>query len=124
MSKINIKVTGLDKLEKKLKKDISMNQVKDVVKKNGADLQTKIQENADFKGHMEGNKFVSPTGTTKRSVGLELKDGGFTAESGPKTDYAPYLELGTRFMDAQPFVEPALDEVGKNFKDDMKELVR
>lgn len=113
----NIKVVGLDKLEKALKENITLNDVKKVVRHNGAKLQDKIQQNADFtRGYQ--------TGTTKRSVGLEITDGGFTAESGPTTEYAEYLEYGTRFMDAQPFVKPALDAQTKEFQSDMEKLVR
>lgn len=35
-----------------------------------------------------------------------------------------YLEYGTRFMDAQPFVRPALEEQASKFKRDMQKLVR
>ena len=58
------------------------------------------------------------------NVNLEIKDGGFTAESGPTTEYSPYVEYGTRFMDAQPFVRPALEEQASKFKRDMQKLVR
>lgn len=119
-----IKWEGLDKLQKKLKENVTMNDVKRVVRQNGAQLQNKIQEKAEFRGHYEGNKFVKPTGTTKRSVNLEIKDGGFTAESGPTTEYAEYVEYGTRFMEAQPFVRPALEEQASKFKRDMQKLVR
>lgn len=119
-----IKWEGLDKLQKKLKENVTMNDVKRVVRQNGAQLQNKIQEKAEFRGHYEGNKFVKPTGTTKRSVTLEIKDGGFTAESGPTTEYSPYVEYGTRFMEAQPFVRPALEEQASKFKRDMQKLVR
>lgn len=119
-----IKWEGLDKLQKKLKENVTMNDVKRVVRQNGAQLQNKIQEKAEFRGHYEGNKFVKPTGTTKRSVTLEIKDGGFTAESGPTTEYAEYVEHGTRFMEAQPFVRPALEEQASKFKRDMQKLVR
>jgi HK97 gp10 family phage protein len=112
-----IKWEGLDKLQKKLKENVTMNDVKRVVRQNGADLQQKIQEKAEFtKGYQ--------TGQTKRSVNLEIKDGGFTAESGPTTEYSPYVEYGTRFMDAQPFVRPALEEQASKFKRDMQKLVR
>lgn len=112
-----IEVKGLDKLQKALKDNVTLNDVKRVVKHNGAELQKKMQKKADFeKGYQ--------TGTTKRSIGLEIKDGGFTAESGPTTEYAPYLEYGTRFMDAQPFVRPALNEQKQKFKDDLQKLVK
>jgi HK97 gp10 family phage protein len=113
----HIKVVGLDKLEKALKENVTMNDVKKVVRHNGAQLQDKIQQNADF---TQGYQ----TGTTKRSVNLEIKDGGFTADSGPTTEYASYLEYGTRFMDAQPFVKPAHEAQTKKFESDMKKLVR
>lgn len=112
-----IKVEGLDKLQKKLKDNVTLTDVKRVVRQNGKELQKKIQEKADFnKGYQ--------TGTTKKSVNLEIKDGGFTAESGPETEYAPYLEYGTRFMEAQPFVRPALEEQAQKFKSDLQELVK
>lgn len=112
-----IKVVGLDKLEKRLKDNITLKDVKKVVQKNGADLQRAIQRNADFKKGYQ-------TGTTKRSVGLNITDGGMTAESGPTTEYSEYLEYGTRFMDKQPFVKPALEDVEPEFKADMKKLVK
>lgn len=112
-----ITITGLDELEKKLKTNIKMTDVQRVVKHNGAGLQRKMQSNADFtRGYA--------TGTTKRSIGLELKDGNFTAEVEPTTEYSPYLEYGTRFMDAQPFVNPAFEDQKEQFKADMQKLVR
>lgn len=112
-----IKIQGLDKLQKALKENKSLDDVKRVVEKNGSGLQRKMQANADFtRGYQ--------TGTTKRSIGLEIKDSGFTAEVGPETEYSPYLEYGTRFMDAQPFVKPAYEEQAQKFKSDMSKLVR
>ena len=111
-----IRVEGLEKLQKQLRKNANMDDVKRVVRQNGSELQRKIQSNADFdKGYQ--------TGTTKRSVDLDIKDGGLTAESGPTTEYAEYLEFGTRFMEAQPFVKPAMDEQSKQFEKDLRKLV-
>lgn len=112
-----IKVDGLKELEKALKKNVTMDDVKKVVRQNGSELQEKVQNNADFKKGYA-------TGTTKRSIGLEFQDGGFTAEVEPGTDYSPYLEYGTRFMDAQPFVKPAYEEQKQQFKKDMQKLVK
>ena len=111
-----LEVKGLDKLQKKLKENVTMDDVKQVVRHNGQQLQRKMQTNADFKKGYA-------TGTTKRSIGLEFKDSGFTAEVEPGTEYSPYLEYGTRFMDAQPFVRPAHDEQKEKFKRDMQKLV-
>lgn len=115
MGKLIIK--GLDELEEQLKENVKLEDVKRVVRHNGSKLQRKIQKNAEF---TQGYQ----TGTTKRSVDLWLRDGGLTADSGPTTEYAQYLEYGTRFMDAQPFVKPALDEQEKEFMNDLQKLVR
>ncbi len=112
-----IKITGLDKLQKSLKENVTMDDVKRVVKTNGSQMQRKMQTNADFKMGYQ-------TGETKRSIGLEIKDQGFTAEVAPTTDYSPYLEHGTRFMGAQPFVKPAHNEQKEKFKRDMQRLVK
>lgn len=115
-----IKVKGLDKLEKALKDNVSLALVKRVVRDNGNELMDKIEDNADFKQGYQ-------TGETKRSVkmaGVNITDGGFTAEAGATTAYAYYLEHGTRFMESQPFVKPSFDEQSKQFQKDMKRLVK
>lgn len=112
-----IKVLGLAKLKMKLKDNVTLDDVRRVVRKNGADMQVKMQKNADFKMGYQ-------TGTTKRSIGLEIKDSGMTADVGPETEYSPYLEYGTRFMEAQPFIKPAYQDQKEKFKRDMQKLVR
>lgn len=114
---MKIKIEGLDELQKKLKDNVTLNDVKRVVQHNGAQLQTKMQAKADFKGGYA-------TGQTKRSIGLEIKDSGMAAEVGPETEYSPYVEYGTRFMSAQPFVRPALNEQKEKFKSDMQKLMK
>lgn len=121
-----IQVKGLDKLQKKLKENVSLDLVKRVVHDHGADLQTRMQNKADF---TQGYQ----TGQIKRSIMLELGDDGLSvdigsersfAESHPNTEYAPYVEYGTRFMDAQPFGKPAYEEQKELFKRDLQKLMR
>lgn len=119
----SIKWEGLNELHVALTEAAKLDDVKKVVKKHGADLQSNMQKKASFRGHYEGSKFVSPTGATKRSIELELKDGGLTAEVGPTTEYSEYVEYGTRFMEAQPFIGPAFNEQKGKFIDDMKKLM-
>lgn len=115
MAKLTIE--GLDELQKALKKNATMEDVKKVVRHNGSEMHQKIVNNADFtRGYA--------TGATKRSIGLEITDGGLTAEVEPKTEYSPYLEHGTRFMDAQPFVKPGYNAQKGKFKSDMQKLVK
>ena len=114
---MKIDLKGMDKLEKALKKNVTMNEVKMLVRKHGTIMNRNARDNADFtQGYA--------TGTTKRSIHLEFSDNGMTVDSGPTTHYAPYLEVGTRFMDAQPFMKPAYDEQKVKFKQDLKKLVR
>ena len=47
-----------------------------------------------------------------------------TAEVGPTTDYAYYVEFGTRKMEAEPFVKPAWEEQKEQFEKDMQKLVK
>ena len=108
----DIKIVGMEKLQKKLKQNVRMDDVKKVVRHNGAEMQAKAQQNAPV-----------DTGTLKRSIGIEITDGGMTAEVEPTADYAPYVELGTRFMEAQPYLGPAFNEQKEKKKKDMKKLV-
>lgn len=112
-----LKVDGLDKLEKALKNNVTMDDVKHVVRHNGSALHRLMQGTADFSQGYQ-------TGKTKRSIHLEITDGGFAADVGPTTAHSPYLEYGTRFMDAQPFVKPSYDVQKAKFKSDMHKLVR
>ena len=80
---------GLEELEGKLKKNVTLNDVKKVVRNNGSKLQSNIQKNADFsKGYA--------TGTTKRSVDLKIAANGLEASSEPQTEYAPCINIGRR----------------------------
>lgn len=87
-----------------------------IVRDDGAALNRTMKQNAVFtKGYS--------TGETKRRISTSYKDGGMTAEVGPDTNYAIYLEYGTRFMAAQPFIKKSLDQVAPRFVDHLKELV-
>jgi HK97 gp10 family phage protein len=88
-----------------------------------------MQNKADFKGHWgwekgKGKIFKKPTGKTKDSIKIELKDSGLTAEVGPETHYSPYVEYGTRKMEAQPFIHPAFEEEAPKFINRMQKLVK
>lgn len=108
-----ITIVGMEKLEKKLKKNTDLTAVKTVVKKNGSEMQTKAQKHAPV-----------DTGALKESISLNITDAGMTAEVEPKKHYGVYVELGTRFMKEQPYLKPAFDEQKGKFKQDMDKLVR
>lgn len=108
-----IKFEGIAKLNKGLKKRMDMSAVKDTVKLNGSEMQKKAQRNAPV-----------DTGNLKNNIGLEISDGGMTATVESTADYSVYVELGTRLMEAQPYMKPAFEEQKKQFEKDLKELVR
>ena len=114
-----IKFKGLDKLQKKLKKNVEMKAVKDVVKFHGGQLKERMRDQAK----QSFNKGYS-TGDTMNSINVEITDGGLEARVGPTTNYTEYVEYGTRFMEAEPFVRPALDSQKDKFKSDLKKLMR
>lgn len=109
-----MKVKGLRELIDRLQKGArSVKTVREAVKKNGVELEKTMKRNATFvKGYQ--------TGETKRSISLDLQDAGFKAEVAPGTEYSYWLEKGTRFMGAQPFVEPSLKQIEPQFQRDVE----
>lgn len=130
MSSLQFELKGLEKLQAKLQRVAKMEEVEHIVEKHGEAMQKKAVNNASkFRGHYEGrgkNKhFVKPTGATKRSISVNSsKIDRFKYRVAPGTEYAIYVELGTRKMSAQPFIKPAFDDQKKLFKDDLERLVK
>lgn len=106
-------INGDDELVKALTKMMSLDDQRKIVKKHGSSLQKKAVRNAVFtKGYS--------TGATRRSIQLEISNGGLSAKVTAGTDYSGYLEVGTRLMDEQPFMGPAFDEVWDDFLEDLR----
>lgn len=108
-----IKFEGIDKLEKGIRENVTMSDVKRAVRHHGAKLQKKAQKNAPV-----------DAGDLKGSIGLELSDGGLAATVEPTMEYSAYVELGTRKMKAQPYLKPAFDDQVQQFKKDLDRLVK
>lgn len=113
---MGLKIYGIKKLKIDLKDIEQMRKVKEIVKKHGASLNQQMVKNAVFKGGYS-------TGETKRSINLLTQNAGLMVRVKPLTKYSPYVEYGTRFMDKQPFVKPAFQQVKKEFVKDLKKLV-
>ena len=110
---MELEVRGIEKLSKALKKRADLSDVKKVVQMNGAEMQRGAQRRAPV-----------DTGFLKRSIELSIEDGGFTAKVAATAHYAPYLEWGTRFMTAQPFVRPSFFTQRKQFIKDMQRIMK
>jgi len=106
-------ITGIDKLEKQLKKNATMQDVKNIVKMNGAELQQKAMRKA-----------AVDTGSMKRYIMLSLLDGGLTSRINALMNYSSYVEWGTRYMSAQPFIKPAYNQQKIQFKKDLERLMK
>lgn len=116
----NINLIGASELKERLSKLKDMRKIEKVVKKHGAKLQEEAQHNAQKgvafkKGYSIGN--------TKKSIRLNISDNGLSATVGVGTEYAPYVEYGTRFMEAEPFLRPAMKKVRARFMKDLRKAV-
>ena len=105
---------GIDKLMKRLDPQRTEADVRKVVKANGAGLQ-----------QMAMRKAAVDTGFMKRSIGLEITDGGLAATITPTAEYSVYVEYGTRFNGgARPFLRPAFMYQRYQFIKDLQKLMR
>ena len=94
-------------------KDTVIEGTRKAVKLYGSMLQTKAMLYAPV-----------DTGTLKRSISFKIEDGGLTAVITPTAHYASYVEYGTRFMNAQPYLTPAFNKVVPQFKYAMNKVMK
>ena len=104
---MKLEMHGIDDLESKLKDGADLDLVKDLMKKNGSEL----EQNAMRRSPVD-------TGFLKRSIGMTVEDSGFTIRVGSTAEYAPYVNFGTRFQTSQPFLTSSFyDQRNKLIKD-------
>ena len=119
---VDVKIEGLQALISDLDaRTYTGKQIRNVVMKNGADLQEDAQKRmtktvAYVKGYSKG--------TTRRSTTLSISDDGMKATVAPHTEYFPYVEYGTRFMEAEPTLNPAFQKIKQQFYKDVIGLVK
>ena len=119
---VDVKIEGLQALISDLDtRKYSGKQIRNVVMKNGANLQEDAQKRmtktvAYVKGYSKG--------TTRRSTTLSISDDGMTATVAPHTEYFPYVEYGTRYMEAEPTLNPAFQKIKQQFYKDVMDLVK
>ena len=112
---MKITFKGMVKLQKGLKTRQALPKIKELVKQNGIEMTEKMKANtktAFKKGYSQGD--------TASSIYMTMEDGGMTTKVGPTMDYDPYVEWGTRYMEAEPFAKPAFDEQKVQFKKDLE----
>ena len=75
-----------------------------------------VVKKASFDVEGQGkNRVPVDTGALKNSISTEFEDGGLTGIVAPHTDYALFVELGTRRQSAQPYLIPAAEAVRPAF---------
>ena len=55
------------------------------------------------------------TGATRSSIFVDPGTPSFEQRIGPTTEYAPFIEFGTRYMSARAFMIPTLEKERKRF---------
>ena len=110
---MGVKLSGMKELKSSLNSKSNISKlVAPVIKLNGSELQQKAQRYAPV-----------DTGNLRRSIQLSIKDNGMTAEVTATAEYSAYVEYGTRFMNAQPYVRPAFNEQKDIFINDLNKVV-
>lgn len=119
---VDVKIEGLHALISDLDaRKYTGKSIRNVVMKNGADLQEDAQKRmtktvAYVKGYSKG--------TTRRSTTLTISADGMTATVAPHTEYFAYIEYGTRYMEAEPTLNPAFQKIKQQFYKDVMNLVK
>tara|TARA_R110000765_G_scaffold383073_2_gene474338 strand:+ start:343 stop:741 length:399 start_codon:yes stop_codon:yes gene_type:complete len=57
------------------------------------------------------------TGATRLSIFVSPGTPSFSQHIGPTTEYAPFIEFGTRYMAARAFMIPTLEKEAPRFKE-------
>lgn len=113
MADYEISFSGLDNLQEAIAKREDLSDVKEVVKRNGADM---------FK--MAQSRVPVNTYTLKRSAKLSSGDGGMSISVSYNTEYAAYQEYGTRFIPGKFYLKHAYDIASANFISDLERLFK
>jgi HK97 gp10 family phage protein len=109
-----ITIKGLEALSKALAtRATDKGQIVRVVQKNAQELYSNAVRTAPKR-----------SGYLRSSMQVQMQDSGMTAKIYPTADYAPYVEYGTRFMDAQPYMRPSFEKQAPKFKADLDKLVK
>jgi HK97 gp10 family phage protein len=114
---MNIKIDGLEEFQRTLKKNVTMADVKRIVRTNGQRL-TNVMKRQTTNAYVKGYS----TGDTASSINAEERDGGLTVAVGATMNYNPYTEYGTRYMSAEPILDPSLEVIRPQFLGDLEKV--
>lgn len=112
---MDFEVTGIDEIVASLIAKAKLDYARKTVALYTTQLGDESRRRAVFRGHFRGKTFVAPTGFLQRSIFEDSRDGGLTGVVSHGAHYGGYVEKGTRYMDAQPYLRPALNVIGPRF---------
>lgn len=114
MSGISINIEG----EKEFKKAIDK-----YIRENGdAEIVQSLDKHALLIQSEAKKRAAVNTGRMRRSIAWE-RVGRLTRNIGTNVIYAKFVEFGTRFMNAQPFLFPAYERFRKPFLKDLRRIL-
>lgn len=116
---IKLKFQGIEETKTKLGKIADMKAVKAALRQNTVAL----QKNAIRKMPLTYIKGYSKSYTSQHTNSYFLND-GLTGKVIMETNYSQYVELGTRYMAAEPVMKPALNEIYPQFVSDIKKAAK
>lgn len=139
MSKVTIKVNGVEVLSRKLetlsedaRKAIGKHVQRSAYALRGAEIK-RAPKGRRFYGKVKeqfGHKQLP--GALRKSIRAKFTRGKLSAEIGPRRFYAPFVEYGTKASDdprhrfstkPQPFVQPAWESQGPKYDDGMVDVI-
>ena len=112
----DIVIEGGDEMVRAIRNRFNHDKVARVVKRNTTQAQKKAMRIVPV-AKKNG-------GTLKRSITMRVDVTGLAGYITAGADYGPYVEYGTRKMDAQPFMRPAAREQAPIFMNDLRNLIR
>jgi HK97 gp10 family phage protein len=115
MAKASFKIKGVDKLIKRIQTlDVSIQQeAKQLVFDAATDIEVEAIRNV-----------AVDTGRLRASIDKQPTNNGFGAIVSANTNYAVFLEFGTRKQRPQPYMTPAFLRVSTTFVADLKALLK
>ena len=110
---MKIDIEGADELVRSIRNRLGSDRVVPVIRRNTSQAQAKAMRLA-----------AVDTGFMKRSITMRIDISGLAGYIVAGADYSPYVEMGTRYMSAQPFMRPAAREQAPIFLSDLRNLIR
>ena len=110
---MSFKLVGVEAVVGKLRKNVTLTEVKQAVATNGAEMTRNAQQLAPV-----------DTGRLAGSINQSIEDGGMTSATRDGVDYGVYNDLGTRFMSGNGFMTSSYNLQAEKFKRDMEMLVK